>query len=410
MSAVAEVISVGVGSVSVVRGDLLAAVKRANRLIRKQPVRPALGCIRLSFDAPTGKVVLESSDGTTHYRETVWGQVGRDSFECLVDGRGFAKSLESKCKVDTVKLELNDVGFSVVSSAGSATVEMGTLANFPPFPRDVTPDCIGCGQVQLKESNFILPITAMLAAAAKDNGRYAFNGVLMRAYASNSVITLAATDGRRLAVENVNADNVTHDAMQGVIIPAHVLKLALLAVGKHAATIRIGYRLAQHVQIHIELHSKTATNRPAISIQTNLIDGQFPPFEDVIPKNRNSCINVWAADLRLALNAAAENMLEDARGCRLTYWGSDGPDKNRLQVYSNNGTTTYSGTVTVLGPDEPSEPIQIGFNPILLLDAIETAGDGIVSISTESPVRPGVIRIAARPGFTHVLMPVNLKA
>src|SRR5207248_11206121 len=124
-----------------------------------------------------------------------------------------------------------------------------------------------------------------LFAAAKESTRYAFNGVLLTAKAKK--VSLVSTDGRRLAMAkgDLVSDKLGKDGAKA-IIPAKALNFIDKLIDDPEENIAVQVREHQVI-----FHSPSAT------LTSNLVEGQFPPYEDVIPKDTDQQMTASTADL-----------------------------------------------------------------------------------------------------------------
>jgi DNA polymerase-3 subunit beta len=131
---------------------------------------------------------------------------------------------------------------------------------------------------------------------------------------------------------------------------------------------------------------------------SNLVEGNFPKYEDIIPADYQKKI-ILQTDVALsAVRRAALLTSEESRGIKLAI------SKNKL-VFSGRAPETGDAEVEVV-VEYTGEPLEIGFNPQFLTDAIRVIREPQFDLELGQADTPGVIKAGAN--FLYVLMPINL--
>jgi DNA polymerase-3 subunit beta len=130
------------------------------------------------------------------------------------------------------------------------------------------------------------------------------------------------------------------------------------------------------------------------------VDGNFPPYKDVVPKDGDKKASV-STDLFISgVRRAALLTNEESKGVRMAFapggltLRSRAPEMGEAEI--NVDLAEYAG-----------EPLEIGFNPGYLLDALKVVDENQVQLEFNAPNKPGVLRTG--PNFLYVIMPVNLQ-
>jgi DNA polymerase-3 subunit beta len=135
------------------------------------------------------------------------------------------------------------------------------------------------------------------------------------------------------------------------------------------------------------------------TLTSNLVEGQFPPYDDVIPKDTDKKMTASTADFLSAIRRAALLTTEESRGVRLAF------NKKGLVLTSRS---PESGEATINFPCKfEGADIEIGFNPNFVVDALKVVDTDEVSLEMQAPNRPGLLKAGA--DFLYVIMPVNLQ-
>ncbi len=360
------------------RGALQEALTIAGTVSSGRTPKPILQCVkltakddRLTIAATDLEVAIRYSDSQVQIESPGETLVMADKLRDIV-----RESVD-----DTLSLELVGDQLHIKGQDSHFKIFTQSPSEFPPVP-----DFEGEADFKVQGKQLKQLISQTLFAAAKEASRYAFNGVLMTVKSKRLI--LVATDGRRLAL--AKGDLLDADKAGDIgasIVPAKTLGLVdkLISNPDDAIAIKIS-------ENQIIFHSTEAT------LTSNLIEGQFPPFEDVIPKECDRKMSAGTADLLSAVRRSALLTTNDSKGVRMAF------SKKGLTLSSRNpeaGEATINFACKFEGPD-----VEIGFNPIFMTEALKVVNSDEITFEMLAANRPGLLK--GGPNFTYVIMPVNL--
>ena len=219
---------------------------------------------------------------------------------------------------------------------------------------------------------------------AQQDVRYYLNGMLLET--GGGQLKAVATDGHRLALSQTEIDaSVTE---QQVIVPRKgVLELQRLLSDEGDLEIELG---SNHVRIQLE----------GIRFTSKLIDGRFPEYERVIPKESSNELTADRGAFKGALQRTAILSNEKYRGIRLVIRDSGvvlqahNPEQEEAEEELE---VAYNG-----------EDIEIGFNVNYLLDALGAVDGDEVTLSVQDSNSSCLIRQPGKDDCTFVVMPMRL--
>ncbi|MEM0913658.1 MAG: DNA polymerase III subunit beta [Planctomycetota bacterium] len=229
-------------------------------------------------------------------------------------------------------------------------------------------------------------VAMTIFATARENSRYAINGVLMER--DGKQLTVVATDGHRLALAKGKAQAAA-DGGQSAIVPTKALQLLLRLFDDAEQVVKIA--LAGNRVLFSADHA---------TLTSSLVEGNFPPYRDVIPKDGDRRAMLMTDVFISAVRRAALLTNEESKGVRMAY----SPDGLTL---SSRAPEMGEAEINVELAGYEGESIEIGFNPAYLLDALKVMDDKQVQFDFKAPNKPGVLRTG--PDFLYVVMPVNLQ-
>jgi DNA polymerase III subunit beta len=223
-------------------------------------------------------------------------------------------------------------------------------------------------------------------AMAVHDIRYYLNGILF--IAEGKTLTLVATDGHRLALAQSQL-SAEVPVKQEVILPRKtVLELQ---------------RLLKAEETVIEM--RFAGNQARFSFSgmefvTKLVEGKFPDYNRVIPKNHKNTLVLGRAPLLACLQRAAILTSEKFKGVRMNL------DPGVLRIASSNAEQEEAKEE--LEVDYNGEPVEIGFNVTYLIDALANMDQEMIKLELQDSAASALITVPERAGFKYVVMPMRI--
>ncbi len=223
-----------------------------------------------------------------------------------------------------------------------------------------------------------------LFSVCNDETRFHLNGVLLEL--TGKAARMVSTDGHRLSKADRKVDAPKLEA--GVIIPK-----------KGAAEVRKLLDGAKNVELAIKAPF-LFLRRDGALLAVKLIDAQFPPYDQVIPKDHQRRAVVDAGLLKDAVKRCAL-MASETRGLKLTFE----PSKLTLRTEDPD----VGEVVEELDCEYEGEPITVGVNPKYVVDLLPQMGDSSVVVELKAELDPIAFKPADDPaGFVGVVMPMRV--
>jgi DNA polymerase-3 subunit beta len=242
-------------------------------------------------------------------------------------------------------------------------------------------------------------ISQVVIAAATDDSRPILTGVLARLEDGDAPqLTLASADGFRLSV-NRHALAEGGTELQPLIIPRRTLEELARLTADQAQDVIISAP-AERAQVMFKMEN--------VEVISQLIDGQFPNFEAIIPTSYSTravldtaeflraCrrVEIFAREINNTIHAIFTPDTQDA---------DLKPGKVTLSATSNEtGEGTSVMTAVVEG-----KALEITFNVRYLLDVLSVVESDQVVLEMSGPANPGLLRPSGDDEFTHVIMPMH---
>jgi DNA polymerase-3 subunit beta len=131
---------------------------------------------------------------------------------------------------------------------------------------------------------------------------------------------------------------------------------------------------------------------------SRLIEGEFPNYEQVIPKEIREKIKVKRNNLVAAAKRASIFTNQDSIAVKMDI------SKNKIVMSKNS---PYVGEIKEeLDADYGGKNISIGFNPTYIIEPLKNLNQEDVEIEIEDADKPGVLRVGKE--YTYVVLPMQL--
>jgi DNA polymerase-3 subunit beta len=215
--------------------------------------------------------------------------------------------------------------------------------------------------------------------------RYYLNGILF--VAEGKQLSLVATDGHRLAFASATLE--IEVPRQEVILPRKtVLELQRLLSDKDGA-------------IEMQFASNQAKFIfDGMEFVTKLVEGKFPDYNRVIPKNHKNTITLGRIALLATLQRTAILTTEKFKGVRLNL------EPGILRVASTNAEQEEA--VDEVEINYSGDAIEIGFNVTYLIDALTNMAQDMVQVDLADSNSSALVTIPDNPTFKYVVMPMRI--
>ncbi|CAB4126769.1 DnaN DNA polymerase sliding clamp subunit (PCNA homolog) [uncultured Caudovirales phage] len=331
---------------------------------------PILGCVLVKVEGSVATLATTDLDTTT--AATVFAHDTFDGAICI-PVKAFVDALKGVVKGD-VKIE-RTAGFKVrlTHDAGESVLLALSADEFPALK--TTPE-LG---IKLNPARFRDALNATLYAASKDETRYNLNGVFVDA---NNMV---ATDGHRM-VRVQGETGFTGES----ILPRKGLEILTRVLAKAVDPLLTNDRTTNVNENH--QHFKCG----AFAIAMRLVDGQFPNYQQVIPKLNDKSVSFDHAVLLAALKRCDRNTFAP---CKITMALETGV------VFSQVNPDTGENKINVVAV--ATHPFEIALNASYLYEAIENSTSGVVTLRMSDNLSPILVE-SGLTGTVAVIMPIRL--
>jgi len=290
-----------------------------------------------------------------------------------------------------VELETYSNNQAKITSGSSLFRVMGIGADeFPPLPSFADQH-----SYLLRQTDLLRMLKSVSYAQSSDETRYIMNGVFFNF--EDNQLTLAATDGRRLAVISKEVE-VTEENAGHLILPAKTVQEVERLAGK-GDNLKIAFNERQVAfEISTAEEDKDSGLADSIYLVSKVVEGNYPNYRQVIPKNNDRHIKLNRESFANCVRRAALVTSDKNNSVKIHV------QKDLLEITGQSpefGEANVSLTVEYDGPE-----ITVAFNPQFVLDPLRALTRDEVIFEFKDELSPGVIR--TQDSFLCVIMPLRL--
>lgn len=308
-----------------------------------------------------------------------------------VPARTFS-DLVSTLPGDQVLLKLDVPTQTLNVRGGTSTNDIKCIDSqeFPPLP---VPDFDGA--VQINVGDFREMIHQVAFAASSDEARPVLMGVLVQV--EKDKLTMAAADGFRLSVRKAVLSTPS-PAPVSAIVPSQALKeLARVATDGEEPIYMVLPKGRGQVVFRVK----------DVEVVSQLIDGTFPDYQQIIPRSYKSRTLVSTASLLKACKQAEIFAREGSNVARFNIKTAQGEmQPSEVEISATSEETGKNETIVEATVDGGG--LLIAFNVKFLREALEVIRTPNVALETSAPNAPGVVKPVGDDQFLHVIMPMHL--
>ncbi len=362
---------------------LLSALQSVSGIVERRHTLPILANVLLRKNG--GEIEFTTSDLEIQVRT-------RDSFDG--DAASFSTTVGARKLIDILRSLPADQVVTLSANQNKLTLQGGksrfTLQTMPSDDFPLVQEAADFGPAfKVPQATLKNLINQVHFAMAVHDIRYYLNGILF--VAEGKTLTLVATDGHRLALAYATLE--TEIPKQEVILPRKtVLELQrLLKDDKANEDSTIELRFAGN---------QAKFSFSGMEFVTKLVEGKFPDYNRVIPKNHKNHITLGRAPLLSSLQRAAILTSEKFKGVRVNI------EPGTLRIASSNAEQEEAKEEIEI--DYGGDTIEIGFNVTYLMDALSNMSAEMIKLELQDTNSSVLITVPEQAGFKYVVMPMRI--
>ncbi len=362
--------------IEILQEQLLKGLEVVTRAVSTRAQLPVLS--HLLIEAGDSGVVLSATDLELGIRMKIAAKVVEEG-KVAVPAKMFGEFLAS---LAPGKIELLTDKETLIVTSPNYKGKFQTIdaAEFPAI-LELDKEMETC---QVEQGALRAAIERVVFASAKDTLRPVLTGILWETHKNK--IRVVATDGFRLSVEEVGASSVQAGA--SLLIPARGLTEVIRLEGDEK--IKVG---------HLTKNNQVAFLIGDVQIVCQLLDGSFPDYAKILPKEFKAETLVLREELLKAVKAAHIFARDNSNMVRWQF-----KDSGLVLVSSSQ----ERGECRIeVGASTTGEPEEIVFNAKYVIDYLSASTSERVWLGTGGKLSPGMLKDEERASGQYVVMPIN---
>ncbi len=358
---------------------LLSLLQSVCGIVERRHTLPILANVLLRKTA--GNIQLTTSDLEIQIRTAADLDGDAGNFSTTVGARKLIDILRTMPSDQTVSLESAQSKLILKGGKSKFTLQTLPAEDFP-----LVQEAANFGPAFAVPQKVLKSLLAQVSfAMAVHDIRYYLNGILF--VAEGKQLAIVATDGHRLAFASAQLD--VEVPKQEVILPRKtVLEMQRLLSDSEG-----------------DINMQFAGNQAKFAFDgmefvTKLVEGKFPDYNRVIPKNHKNIITVGRTALLATLQRAAILTSDKFKGVRLNI------EPGTLRVAANNAEQEEA--VDEIDIDYTGDSIEVGFNVTYLIDVLGNMEQEMARIELSDSNSSALFTIPENASFKYVVMPMRI--
>jgi DNA polymerase-3 subunit beta len=374
---------------------LLSALQAVAGIVERRHTLPILANVLLRKNGETIEFTTSDLEIQVRTNATLGGDTG--NLSTTVGARKLIDILRTLPSDQLVTLTAN--GSKLTLQGGKSRFTLQTLPS-EDFP--LVNEAVDFGPAfSVPQKTLKALIDQVHFAMAVHDIRYYLNGILF--VAEGKTLTLVATDGSRLALAQGQLENEI--PKQEVILPRKTV-LELMRLLKDGKSEGKGEAKGDDNAVpEATIEMRFAGNQAKFSFSgmefvTKLVEGKYPDYNRVIPKNHKNIITLGRQPLLASLQRAAILTSEKFKGVRVNI------EPGTLKIASSNAEQEEAKEELEIDYDGPA--IEVGFNVTYLMDALGNIGHEMVRLEMHDGSSAALVTVPEQEGFKYVVMPMRI--
>jgi len=374
--------------VSVLQENLAKGLSIVNRAIGSRPTLPVLANVLLTTEDTRLKLAATNLE----LGITTWiGAKVEEEGAITLPARTIL-DLVNTLSPERVDMELDERTYTVNVKCGTtkANIKGIDATEFPAVPSTEAETGIAIPAEAFQDM-----IKHVVFAAATEDNRPILTGILVKL--EGNTFTMAAADGYRLAVRVTELETAVPEPVS-LIVPAKTLAELSRIIGGSTDSVYISIPPGR---------SQVMFHWDSVDIVSQLIEGKFPDYEQIIPKSHSTTIQIYTGEFLRACKRAEIFARDAANTTRVRV----APGESNLvpgQLYVTAQSQEKGDNEGLLDASVDGPGLEVSFNVRYLIDVLSVIDEDQVVMETNGSASPGVFKPMGRKDFIYVVMPMSV--
>ena len=363
------------------KDTLLHGIQVVQNAVSSKNTLPILSHILL--EAKKNEIHLTATDLEIGISVKVDGEVIEEG-AITVPARKFSEIVKELPAQEAIHISLKK-GQSLHIEAGKSYFRLVGLSkeDFPQLPEASSSAARGIDTVKIQQKKLKHMIQLTSFAMSHDESRYVLNGILFSF--KEKALKLVATDGRRLAIIQKEMPELA-GVKKDVILPMKTIQELNRNLGEEGEV------------IFYFKENQLLINLGVIHITSRLIEGEYPNYEQVVPKKTKEELSLNTQDFLQAARRASILTNQESQSVKLSII------KDRIII--TKSTPDLGEAREEIEVDYKGAEFVIGFKPNFLIDALKNIEEENIRFSFIDPEKPAVIK--SGEDYTYIVLPMQV--
>lgn len=354
------------------------AISAAEKIAGKHMTLPVLSC--LLFEAGKNDLTIKATNLDIGIEITIPAKVEETGI-VAIPAMTLSSFITGAAKSDRgVKIETKDGVATIDTQNSRGVIKVMPSEDFPSIPR-VSEET----SFLVNGSDFVKGLKSVWYSSSVSGIKPELSSVYV--YCEDGMVTFAATDSFRLAEKKVK---LKKDKDFGQILIPHK---------NIPEIIRIFENVNEDISVNLNKNQISFTHK-GVYVVSRVVDGVFPDYRQIFPKQKTTEVTVLKQDL---LNALKVSHIFSDKFNQVTMVIDPADKKFELKTKNADiGENTHSVSAVIEG-----EAITINFNYKYIIDCFQSIDTDSVVLLFNGLNRPVLVRATPDNGFTYLVMPMN---
>ena len=365
------------------RDTFLKSLARANGIIEKKTTLPILSNILI--EAKESKIKITATDLDIIYLEQIIPQEVKQEGSTTTSANilyDILRKLEPDSKIEFTLLTVNKL--KLVSGNSKFNLLCIPSDNFPLSEENVNEK-----NFEISSQKLLKLLNKTKISISNDETRHYLNGIYLHKtkLENKSFLCGVATDSHRLSLSSIEIDTNIH--IEPIILPKKTIFQLISLLEQNNNPIKISNN-----------KSKIKFEMDVGVLISKVIDGRFPDYDKVIPKDNDKILEIKLNEFKNSIERVTTVSSDRKEGLKMFI------SKDAIQLTVNNPNSGEG--VENINAKFNSDDLNISFNSRYLSDIASQIENESIVINLKDPGSPVLIRDFLDKNSFHVVMPMKL--
>ncbi len=365
------------------RNIFLKTLGHANGIIEKKTTLPILSNILI--EAKDSKIKITATDlDIIYFEEVIPQELKKEgstttSASILYD---ILRKLQPNTKVELSLQNMNKL--KLVAGNSKFNLLCIPSDNFPLSDEDINEE-----KFDVPSQKLLRLLNKTKISISNDETRHYLNGIYLHKtkLEEKSFLCGIATDSHRLSSSSIEIDPSTN--IESIILPKKTIFQLISLLEQTNNSIKIS---SSKSKIKFEMDRGVLISK--------VIDGRFPDYNKVVPKNNDKILQIKLDEFKNAIERVTTVSIDRKEGLKMLI------SKDTVQLIVNSPKSGEG--IENINAKFNSEDLNISFNSRYLIDVASQIEDESIVINLKDSGSPALIQDFSDKNSFHVVMPMKI--